>query len=68
MVWRPTLRCDSRRPRRRDQVTRGHAFARAGRPVREGWFAHRCGVSRCGQIFVPVQVEQESTWKGRGDE
>jgi hypothetical protein len=63
--------CEHRRPRRnsrRAQATRGHAYARAGRPARTGWYAHRCGVSRCGQVFVPVQMSQESTWRGRGDE
>ncbi|WP_219465328.1 hypothetical protein [Nonomuraea rhizosphaerae] len=49
-------------------MTRGHAFARAGRPVRTGWYAHRCGVSRCGQVFVPVEMSQEIMWRGRGDE
>ncbi|MEV0583138.1 hypothetical protein [Nonomuraea sp. NPDC050310] len=48
-----------KKTRRRRQATRGKAFARAGRPVRTGWFAHRCGVSRCGQIFVPVRPIQE---------
>ncbi|WP_214325220.1 hypothetical protein [Nonomuraea sediminis] len=54
--------CENRRAKRRTrraQASRGHAFARAGRPVREGWYAHRCGVSRCGQIFVPVHLTQE---------
>ncbi|MEV8634086.1 hypothetical protein AB0395_20745 [Streptosporangium sp. NPDC051023] len=64
--------CDNRESRRRPrraQATRGHGFARAGRPVLRGWFAHRCGVSRCGQIFVPARLaQQESTWRGRGDE
>ncbi|MDA0636331.1 hypothetical protein OUY22_23165 [Nonomuraea sp. MCN248] len=65
------MTCDHRRGRRRRtraQATRGHAFARAGRPVRTGWYAHRCGVSRCGQVFVPVETAQEITWRGRGDE
>ncbi|MFI6921895.1 hypothetical protein ACIBIZ_18275 [Nonomuraea spiralis] len=65
------MTCDHRRAGRagrRAQATRGHAFARAGRPVRVGWYAHRCGVSRCGQVFAPVQTSQESTWRGRGDE
>jgi hypothetical protein len=52
----------------RDLATRNHAYARAGRPVRTGWYAHRCGVSRCGQVFVPVETAQEITWRGRGDE
>lgn len=64
--------CDHDRTRRRvrrDQATRGHGFARAGRPGLRGWFAHRCGVSRCGQIFVPARLaQQESSWRGRGDE
>ncbi|MFF4991572.1 hypothetical protein ACFY19_30615 [Streptosporangium saharense] len=64
--------CDhrqSKRRRRRSQATRGHGFARAGRPALRGWFAHRCGVSRCGQIFVPARLsQQESSWRGRGDE
>ncbi|GGS94259.1 hypothetical protein GCM10010156_60680 [Planobispora rosea] len=60
---------ESRRRARRAQGTRGHGFARAGRPDRRGWFAHRCGVSRCGQIFVPVRLAQQQTmWRGRGDE
>ncbi|MEO3799486.1 hypothetical protein [Nonomuraea sp. B1E8] len=64
---RPGSRCGLRRARRA-QPADGHAFARVGRPVRTGWFAHRCGVSRCGQVFVQVQISQESTWRGRGDE
>ncbi|MFI6481614.1 hypothetical protein ACIBH1_27045 [Nonomuraea sp. NPDC050663] len=54
--------CDhrlSKRRGRRSLATRGKAYARAGRPVRTGSFAHRCGVSRCGQIFVPVRPIQE---------
>ncbi|GAA4101287.1 hypothetical protein GCM10022248_87080 [Nonomuraea soli] len=54
--------CDhrlSKRRSRRSLATRGKAYARAGRPVRTGSFAHRCGVSRCGQIFVPVRPIQE---------
>ncbi|MFG2075356.1 hypothetical protein [Nonomuraea maritima] len=65
------MTCEHGRARRRErriQATRDHAYARAGRPVRVGWYAHRCGVSRCGQVFVPVQMSQESTWRGRGDE
>src|SRR5690606_16856176 len=67
--WRPTLTCDHRNYRRRltrAQATRGHGYARPGRPVRTGWYAHRCGVSRCGQVFVPVETAQEITWRGRG--
>ncbi|TDE60359.1 hypothetical protein E1295_00510 [Nonomuraea mesophila] len=60
----PGSRCGLRRGR----AASGHAFARAGRPVRTGLFAHRCGVSRCGQVFVLVEMSQESTWRGRGDE
>ena len=63
--------CENRRRRRagrRAQITRGRAYARAGLPVRTGWFAHHCGVSRCGQIFVPVRPSTETMWRGRGDE
>ena len=63
--------CEHRRPGRgksREQATRGHAFARAGRPVRTGWYAHRCGVSRCGQVFAPVEMSEETMRRGRGDE
>ncbi|WP_214415320.1 hypothetical protein [Sphaerisporangium fuscum] len=59
-----------RRPRRirRSQTTRGHAHARAGRTAtsaRQGWFAHRCGVSRCRHVFTPVRLSpEEMTWRG----
>ncbi|GGK78828.1 hypothetical protein Sme01_22480 [Sphaerisporangium melleum] len=59
-----------RRPRRarRAQITRGHAHARAGRTTttaRQGWFAHRCGVSRCRQVLLPVRLwQEEMTWRG----
>ncbi|MEU9887030.1 hypothetical protein [Sphaerisporangium sp. NPDC051011] len=59
-----------RRPRRsrRAQATKGRAYARAGRTtttVRQGWFAHRCGVSRCRQVFVPARLSpEEMTWRG----
>ncbi|MBB3729008.1 hypothetical protein [Nonomuraea dietziae] len=56
------MTCDhrlTRRRTRRAQATRGHAYARTGRPTRTGWFAHRCGVSRCGQIFVTVRPAEE---------
>ncbi|MFC4588676.1 hypothetical protein [Sphaerisporangium corydalis] len=63
--------CEHRRaPRRsrRGQATRGHSFARAGRTTttgRQGWFAHRCGVSRCRQVFAPVRLSpEEMTWRG----
>ncbi|MGW4421991.1 hypothetical protein [Streptosporangium sp. NPDC004631] len=64
--------CDHPRRRRRSRrvrATQGHDLARVGRPVLRGWFAHRCGVSRCGQIFVPARLaQQESMWRGQGDE
>ncbi|WP_326819587.1 hypothetical protein OHA77_17390 [Streptosporangium sp. NBC_01639] len=64
--------CEQHAARRRDrraQSTRDHDYARAGRPAPRGWFAHRCGVSRCGQIFVPARLaQQESMWRGQGDE
>ncbi|WP_405143928.1 hypothetical protein OG589_40135 [Sphaerisporangium sp. NBC_01403] len=57
-----------RRRSRRAQITRGHAYGRAGRTnstARQGWFAHRCGVSRCCQVFVPVRLSpEEMTWRG----
>ncbi|WP_158088786.1 hypothetical protein [Thermoactinospora rubra] len=54
------MTCDySKRRRRRAQAARGKALARAGRPVRTGSYAHRCGVSRCGHIFEPVLPIQE---------
>jgi hypothetical protein len=58
----------ARRRERRGQATRDHAYARAGRPARTGWYAHRCGVSRCGQVFAPVEASEETMWRGRGDE
>ncbi|MFI6321203.1 hypothetical protein ACIBG8_26935 [Nonomuraea sp. NPDC050556] len=51
------MTCEHRRRRRK---TPAHHLTRAGRPVRSGSFAHRCGVSRCGHIFVPVRLTQET--------
>ncbi|GII64171.1 hypothetical protein Skr01_42560 [Sphaerisporangium krabiense] len=63
--------CEHRRgPRRarRAQTTRGRAYARAGyatSPARQGWFAHRCGVSRCHQVVVQARLSsEEMTWRG----
>ncbi|MFC4530028.1 hypothetical protein [Sphaerisporangium dianthi] len=63
--------CEHRRaPRRarRAQITHGHAHARAGRittTARQGWFAHRCGVSRCRQVPLLVRLApEEITWRG----
>jgi hypothetical protein len=53
---------------RRAQITRGRAYARGGRITatsRQGWFAHRCGVSRCCQVFSPARLSpEEMTWRG----
>ncbi|MDF5751903.1 hypothetical protein [Spongiactinospora sp. TRM90649] len=47
----------------------GHAFAAAGRTARRGgWFAHRGGVSRCGQIMESERPSHQSTWRGGGHE
>ncbi|MFI0417369.1 MULTISPECIES: hypothetical protein [Spongiactinospora] len=50
-------------------MNRGHAFAAAGRTEpREGWFAHRAGVSRCAQVTGTERPAHQSTWRGRGHE
>ncbi|MET8156666.1 hypothetical protein ABZT47_09860 [Sphaerisporangium sp. NPDC005289] len=63
--------CEHRRaPRRarRAQITRGHAHARSGltaTTARQGWFAHRCGVSRCRQVILTARLSpEEITWRG----
>ncbi|GII80138.1 hypothetical protein Sru01_51200 [Sphaerisporangium rufum] len=63
--------CEHRRGprrRRRAQAARGHAHARAGQApltTRRGWFAHRCGVSRCHQVATPARLScEETTWRG----
>ncbi|WP_248964734.1 hypothetical protein [Sphaerisporangium perillae] len=63
--------CEHRRaPRRarRAQMTHGQAYARSGRrntTARQGWFAHRCGVSRCRQVFLLARLSpEEMTWRG----
>jgi hypothetical protein len=65
--------CEHRRARRlsrRARVTSGHSYARAGRAsttttTRQGWFAHRCGVSRCRQVFAAARLStEEITWRG----
>ncbi|MFC6079763.1 hypothetical protein [Sphaerisporangium aureirubrum] len=63
--------CEHRRgPRRsrRARAARGRAWLRAGRTAagpRRGWFAHRCGVSRCHQVAEPARLSsEETTWRG----
>ncbi|GAA5079190.1 hypothetical protein HNP84_009845 [Thermocatellispora tengchongensis] len=61
--------CEHRTSRRRDrraQMTKGHAFARAGRPAhRRGWFAHRAGVTCCTQAPERLHHHDEPM-RGRG--
>ncbi|MDH2429933.1 hypothetical protein [Sphaerisporangium sp. TRM90804] len=62
--------CEHRRgPRRarRAQAAQGRAYARPARAAtttRRGWFAHRCGVSRCHQVAMAARLSfEETTWR-----
>jgi hypothetical protein len=63
--------CEQRGGPRRSrwtQAAHGRAWLRAGRMAagsRRGWFAHRCGVSRCHQVAEPARLSsEETTWRG----
>ncbi|MGI5485464.1 hypothetical protein [Microtetraspora malaysiensis] len=63
------MQCDHRRRRRlirRAVAGAGTGYARGRRSrrfaVRHGWFAHRGGVCRCGQVYQPARPLQIGTF------
>jgi hypothetical protein len=61
-----------RRLVRRAVAGAGNGYSRVHRSrrfkVRLGWFAHRGGVCRCGQVYKPARPQTESEPIWRGDE